>query len=446
MREPVDVVFADPPREGLSPARPKGAPQDPAEEPLPRLVRPGDVRARPRRAPSALPGRARSRSSTSFPGRTTSRRSPPSKGGREALLVAAGAGTGRPGGARLRGRASSSRSPSPSRLALALGAAPRRRLRRRGRRGLRGDRRLAAAGPLLLVLLAGFVRARGPLVVDRETARRTAAEAGEGDVFEVRGRLSTYWTRSGSLWSTRLDVVEARRDGVSVALPGRVVVSVAGETDPAPVAGFGDLVRVRGPLRLPDPGRASVEPVRPRPRAARSRRRARARSRSSTGLEARSASSRASTARRARASPRTSRGRPPAERRAAALAVGAPPRRDGGADARDRLGVPRRRRRARPRDLGPPRRPPRARPDGGAPPPAARAFAIRDTILLVATLAFAALHGGPCAGPSRGAHDRALPRGPSPRTADLPGARHGPLGARPPRGSTRRTSSTSASS
>ena len=79
--------------------------------------------------------------------------------------------------------------------------------------GLRGDRRIAAGGALVLVLLAGFLRARPVLVVDRESARRTAAEAGEDDVFEVRGRLSTYWTRSGSIWSARLDVEEARLDG-----------------------------------------------------------------------------------------------------------------------------------------------------------------------------------------------------------------------------------------
>ncbi len=134
--------------------------------------------------------------------------------------------------------------------------------------GFRGDRRLAVAGALLLVVLAGFARARGPLVGERQTARRTAAEASEEDVFEVRGRLSTYWTRSGSLWSARLTVHEARREGEGVALPGRVVLSVAGATDPAPVAGFGDLVRVRGPLRLPDPGALPSSPfvLAPEPR------------------------------------------------------------------------------------------------------------------------------------------------------------------------------------
>lgn len=134
--------------------------------------------------------------------------------------------------------------------------------------GLRGDRRLTAAGALLLVLLAGLLRARGPLVDGRESARRTAADAADADVFEVRGRLATYWTKSGSLWSARLDVVEARRDGTPVALPGRIVVSVAGETDPAPLASFGDLVMVRGPLRLPDAGMLPSSPfvLAPEPR------------------------------------------------------------------------------------------------------------------------------------------------------------------------------------
>ncbi len=127
--------------------------------------------------------------------------------------------------------------------------------------GLRGDRRLATAGALLLVLGAGYVRARRPLVDDREAARRVAADSGDDDVFEVRGRLVSWWTRSGSLWSARLDVDTATRNGTAVRLPGRVVVSVAGRTNPAPLAGFGDLVRLRGPLRLPDPGALPAGPI-----------------------------------------------------------------------------------------------------------------------------------------------------------------------------------------
>jgi len=134
--------------------------------------------------------------------------------------------------------------------------------------GLRGERRLAAAGALVLVLLAGFVRARRVLVDSRETARATVAEASEEEVFEVRGRLAAYWSRSGSLWTTRIDVNEALRGEAPAALPGQVVVTVAGETDPARVAGYGDLVRVRGPLRLPDPGALPSSPfvLAPEPR------------------------------------------------------------------------------------------------------------------------------------------------------------------------------------
>ena len=126
--------------------------------------------------------------------------------------------------------------------------------------GLLGDRRLAGAGALLLVLGAGYARSRGPLVDDRETALRTVADSAESDVFEVRGRLVSWWTRSGSLWSAHLAVESARRAGSAVPLPGQIVVSVAGETDPAPLAGFGDLVRLRGPLRLPDPGALPSSP------------------------------------------------------------------------------------------------------------------------------------------------------------------------------------------
>ncbi|MDX9734035.1 MAG: DNA internalization-related competence protein ComEC/Rec2 [Thermoanaerobaculia bacterium] len=134
--------------------------------------------------------------------------------------------------------------------------------------GLRGSRSLAGAGGLLLVVLLAFARARPALVVDREAARRTAASASEDDVFEVRGRLGTYWSRSGSIWSARLDVEDARREGVPVALPGRLVLSVAGETHPGAHAGYGDLVRVRGPLRLPDAGAIPQSPfgLAPEPR------------------------------------------------------------------------------------------------------------------------------------------------------------------------------------
>ncbi|MHB8797571.1 MAG: DNA internalization-related competence protein ComEC/Rec2 [Thermoanaerobaculia bacterium] len=127
--------------------------------------------------------------------------------------------------------------------------------------GLRGTRSLAAGGALLLVVLLAFARSRSGLVVDREAARQTAAAAGEDDVFEVKGRLVTYWTRSGSLWSARVDVEEARREGEAVELPGRLVVSVAGETHPGAHAGYGDLVRLRGPLRLPDVGAIPQSPV-----------------------------------------------------------------------------------------------------------------------------------------------------------------------------------------
>ncbi len=134
--------------------------------------------------------------------------------------------------------------------------------------GRRGDRSLAVTGALLLALSAGFVRARGPLVDERETARRAAAASTDDDVVEVRGRLAAYWTRSGALWTSRLDVEAAARNGEPLTLPGRVVVSVAGGTDPSPLVGYGDLVRLRGPLRLPDTGAIPSSPfvLAPEPR------------------------------------------------------------------------------------------------------------------------------------------------------------------------------------
>ena len=134
--------------------------------------------------------------------------------------------------------------------------------------GLRGERRLAAGGALLLLALAGGARGRRTLVLDREAAYRTADGATEDDLFEIRGRLTEDWRRGGSIWTARLRVVDARRDGEPVPLPGRVLLSVAGETSPALVAGRGDLVRVRGPLRLPDAGALPSSPfvLAPEPR------------------------------------------------------------------------------------------------------------------------------------------------------------------------------------
>ncbi len=112
--------------------------------------------------------------------------------------------------------------------------------------------RLAAVGGAVLLACAGFARARPPLRDARAANLALAGQAAEADVFEVTGRIAGLWSRHGSLHGARLDVVEAKRNGRPTPLSGEVGLGVAGESDPAGVAGTGDLVTVRGPLRAPD--------------------------------------------------------------------------------------------------------------------------------------------------------------------------------------------------
>ncbi|MGE5344489.1 MAG: DNA internalization-related competence protein ComEC/Rec2 [Acidithiobacillales bacterium] len=126
----------------------------------------------------------------------------------------------------------------------------------------RGDRRVGALGALVLLALAGGWRfQRGFL----EPGRRTAAAArclSDDALVEVTGRLDRLWSRSGSLHRARIAVVSASTNGRPVDLPGPLHLLVAGERDPSDVADIGDLVRVRGPLRLPEAPPSARSPFR----------------------------------------------------------------------------------------------------------------------------------------------------------------------------------------
>ena len=117
---------------------------------------------------------------------------------------------------------------------------------------LRGDRRLAAAGALLLFALAGGARFVSGFLAPARATEAAARALGEDALVEVTGRIDRLWSRSGSLFRARLDVETAACDGRPVSFPRPIALTVAGDEDPSDVAEIGDLVRFRGRLRLPD--------------------------------------------------------------------------------------------------------------------------------------------------------------------------------------------------
>ncbi len=135
----------------------------------------------------------------------------------------------------------------------------------------RGRGRAATLGALAFAAAAGFwsARARWLLPAGRTeaSARVAIAEAlardpaAGGALVDVVGRVDAPWSPSGSQRRTRLDVESASGDGGPLAFDGPVALVVAGETDPSPIAEVGDLVRVKGTLRLPERGGSRRAPV-----------------------------------------------------------------------------------------------------------------------------------------------------------------------------------------
>ena len=126
----------------------------------------------------------------------------------------------------------------------------------------RGDRKLFAFSTLVLLALAGGWRFRTSVL---EPARRTEAltrSLGEDRLVEASGRIEQLWSRSGSLYRTRLDVESATCFGRTVRFERPLSLVVAGEADPSDVAESGESVRVRGTLRLPDGPASTRSPFR----------------------------------------------------------------------------------------------------------------------------------------------------------------------------------------
>ncbi len=126
----------------------------------------------------------------------------------------------------------------------------------------RGSRSVGLLGAVVLLALAGGERFLHGVLEPARRAEAAARSLGDGSLVEVTGRLDRLWSRSGSLHRSRIAVASVSADGRPVALPGPLHLLVAGAEDPSDVAETGDLVRVRGPLRLPDAPPSDRSPFR----------------------------------------------------------------------------------------------------------------------------------------------------------------------------------------
>jgi competence protein ComEC len=126
----------------------------------------------------------------------------------------------------------------------------------------RGDRRTGVLGAVVLLAIAGGWRFRSRFL---EPGRRTEAAVlslGDETLVDVTGRIDRLWSRSGSLHRSRLAVESASSGGRTLDLPGPLHLVVGGEKDPSDTAEIGDLVRVQGPLRLPEAPPSDRSPFR----------------------------------------------------------------------------------------------------------------------------------------------------------------------------------------
>lgn len=118
--------------------------------------------------------------------------------------------------------------------------------------GLRTSRPMAwffAAGLLFPI---GVIDGRERFLLPAARAERIARETADDSIAEVVGRIGSPWSASGRLRRATLDPESVSIEGRSTRLDAPLVLTVAGESDPSDVADVGDLVRVRGSLRLPD--------------------------------------------------------------------------------------------------------------------------------------------------------------------------------------------------
>lgn len=145
--------------------------------------------------------------------------------------------------------------PSPPWLAVALGLLG-------AGLALLGDRRLVPFGLLVAFAVAGGQAGRSRLHVPARAAELATRDLPEGAVIEATGRLTSFWSATGSLRRIELTPESVTRDGRPLPITRPLSFVVAGERDPRAVADAGDRVRVRGPLRLPDLPRTSREPFR----------------------------------------------------------------------------------------------------------------------------------------------------------------------------------------
>ncbi len=124
-------------------------------------------------------------------------------------------------------------------------------------RGWRGG---VAASALLFAtgLFFGDARVRIPRVQTVQFLR----SAGPDALIEIHGVISDVWGRSGLASRTQLRVTSCRIKNLPCPFSAPLVLIAGGETDVYGVAGFGDSVRVRGQVRVPDARVGPFGPVR----------------------------------------------------------------------------------------------------------------------------------------------------------------------------------------
>lgn len=131
---------------------------------------------------------------------------------------------------------------------------------------LSGQRRLVPFGLLVACGVAGGQAGRVRLLVPARSAELATRALPDGGVIEATGRLTSFWSATGSLRRIELTPESVTRDGGPLPIARPLSLVVAGGLDPRALADAGDRVMVRGSLRLPDLPRTSREPFRLPPR------------------------------------------------------------------------------------------------------------------------------------------------------------------------------------
>ena len=122
--------------------------------------------------------------------------------------------------------------------------------------------RLASLGALVLLLAAGFQAGRERLASPVTRDEAAVGALPDDNVVTVTGRLSGPWSASGAFRRGEIEPDRSEIDGRTMTLNGPISILCGGLGDPLEVAGPGDLVRVTGTLRNPEPEGGERGPLR----------------------------------------------------------------------------------------------------------------------------------------------------------------------------------------